>query len=194
MLDIEKFLKYMKTQQPVEPGSDIFMMFETLAQEALKVTFEINNKYHTPDELRKLFSQLTGKNIDASFRFFPPFYTDCGKNITVGKNVFINMCCRFQDQGGITIEDGCFIGHNVTFATLDHDINPNNRITMHPAPITIHKNVWIGSDSTILKGVTIGENSIIGAGSVVVKDIRPNCIAAGNPCKILKYIDDNNKQ
>ncbi len=191
MVDIEKFLKYMKTQQPVEGGSDIFMMFEDLSQEALKITFEINNKYHTPDELRKLFSQLTGKNIDVSFRFFPPIYTDCGKNITVGKNVFINMCCRFQDQGGIEIGDGCFIGHNVTFATLDHDINPNNRTTMHPAPITLQKNVWIGSDSTILKGVTIGENSIIGAGSVVVKDIPPNCIAAGNPCKILKYIDDN---
>lgn len=191
MVDIEKFLKYMKTQQPVEGGSDIFMMFEDLSQEALKITFEINNKYHTPDELRKLFSQLTGKNIDVSFRFFPPIYIDCGKNITVGKNVFINMCCRFQDQGGIEIGDGCFIGHNVTFATLDHDINPNNRTTMHPAPITLQKNVWIGSDSTILKGVTIGENSIIGAGSVVVKDIPPNCIAAGNPCKILKYIDDN---
>ena len=191
MVDIEKFLKYMKTQQPVEGGSDIFMMFEDLSQEALKITFEINNKYHTPDELRKLFSPLTGKNIDVSFRFFPPIYTDCGKNITVGKNVFINMCCRFQDQGGIEIGDGCFIGHNVTFATLDHDINPNNRTTMHPAPITLQKNVWIGSDSTILKGVTIGENSIIGAGSVVVKDIPPNCIAAGNPCKILKYIDDN---
>ena len=191
MVDIEKFLKYMKTQQPVEGGSDIFMMFEDLSQEALKITFEINNKYHTPDELRKLSSQLTGKNIDVSFRFFPPIYTDCGKNIIVGKNVFINMCCRFQDQGGIEIGDGCFIGHNVTFATLDHDINPNNRTTMHPAPITLQKNVWIGSDSTILKGVTIGENSIIGAGSVVVKDIPPNCIAAGNPCKILKYIDDN---
>ena len=188
MTDINKFLNYMKTQKPVEPGCEIFTMFDELARQAMQITSEINNKYHTPEELNELFSKLTGKQVDKSFRFFPPFYTDCGKNISVGKNVFINMCCRFQDQGGISIDDGCFIGHNVTLATLNHDINPKNRITMHPAPIKINKNVWIGSDTTILPGVTIGEGAIIGAGSVVVKDVPSNCIAAGNPCKIIKYI------
>lgn len=191
MVDINKFSDYMETQQPVTVGSEILPMFDELAQRALKITFEINSRYHTPDELRKLFSELTGKQVDESFRFFPPFYTDCGRNITVGKNVFINMCCRFQDQGGITIDDNCFIGHNVTFATLNHDINPKHRIDMHPAPIIVNKNVWIGSDSTILPGVTIGEGSIIGAGSVVTKDVPSYCIAAGNPCKVIKYIDKN---
>lgn len=188
MADVNKFLEYMKSQMPVRFGDDIFPMFDEFAQEALKITFEINSKYHTPQELRDLFSKLTGQKIDDSFRMFPPFYTDCGKNITIGKNVFINMCCRFQDQGGITIGDGCFIGHNVTIATLNHDINVDCRPDMYPAPVKIEQNVWIGSDCTILPGVTIGTGSVIGAGSVVTKDIPQHCIGAGNPCKVIRHI------
>ena len=188
-MNINDFLEYMQSQKVVETGSPVLEMFHKLSQDALKITMEINNKYHTPEELVELFSELTGKQIDSSFRVFPPFYTDCGKNITIGRNVFINMCCKFQDQGGITIGDGCLIGHNVTLATLNHDINPKNRQAILPAPITIGKNVWIGADVTVLSGVTIGDNSIIGAGSVVTKDVPPNCISAGNPCKIIRYID-----
>ena len=188
-INMDEFYEHMKEGRVVEPDSTMGFAFHKFSQDALKITTELNNKYHTPEEIVEIFSELTGKEVDKSFRLFPPFYTDCGKNITIGKNVFINMCCRFQDQGGITIDDGCFIGHNVTLATLNHDIKPENRINMHPAPIKIHKNVWIGSDSTILPGVTIGEGSIIGAGSVVVKDIPSNCIAVGNPCKVIKHIN-----
>ena len=189
MTDIEKFLQYMDSQKPVTMGSDIFPMFDALAQEALKITFEMNSRYHSPEELRELFSKLTGKKIDENFRLFPPFYTDCGKNITIGKNVFINMCCKFQDQGGITIGDECLIGHNVTLVTLNHDFNPELRANLYPPPINIGKKVWIGSNSTILPGVTIGDGAIIGAGSIVTKDIPPNCIAAGNPCKVIRKIE-----
>ena len=188
-MNINDFLEYMKTQKRVDSNSEVYGMFHELSQEALKITMEINNKYHTPEELVELFSALTGKPVDKTFRVFPPFYTDCGKNITIGKDVFINMCCKFQDQGGITIGDGCLIGHNVTLATLNHDINPKHRQAILPAPITIGKNVWIGADVTVLSGVTIGDNSIIGAGSVVTKDVPPNCISAGNHCKIIRYID-----
>ena len=73
-------------------------IFNELSQEAIKITMEINNKYHTPEEIVDLFSELTSKEVDKSFRLFPPFYTDCGKNITVGKNVFINACCKFQNR------------------------------------------------------------------------------------------------
>ena len=188
-MNIDEFLTYMDSGKPVEEGTEIFPMFNQLAQEALKITFEMNNKYHSPEELRDLFSRLTGREIDESFRLFPPFYTDCGKNIKIGKNVFINMCCKFQDQGGITIDDNCLIGHNVTFATLNHDFNPQRRAHLLPAAIKVNKNVWIGSNSTILPGVTIGEGSIIGAGSTVTKDVPPNCIAAGNPCRVIKSIE-----
>ncbi len=188
-MNINDFLEYMKTQKRVDSNSEVYGMFHELSQEALKITMEINNKYHTPEELVELFSALTGKPVDKTFRVFPPFYTDCGKNITIGKDVFINMCCKFQDQGGIIIGDGCLIGHNVILATLNHDINPKTRASLNPAPITLGKNVWLGAGVTVLGGVTIGDNSIVGAGSIVTKDIPPNCIAYGSPCKVIRTID-----
>ncbi len=187
-MDLEKFFEYMNNQRIVDESSNLFDTFHEMAQEAIKITMEINNKYHTPEEIVELFSELTGKNVDKSFRLFPPFYSDCGKNITVGKNVFINACCKFQDQGGITIGDNCYIGHNVTLATLNHDINPGNRATMIPKRIIIGNNVWIGSDTTILPGIIIEDGAIIGAGSVVTKNISKNTIVAGNPAKVIKQI------
>jgi acetyltransferase-like isoleucine patch superfamily enzyme len=105
--------------------------------------------------------------------------------------VFINSSCHFQDQGGIFIGDGSLIGHNVVIATLNHDLNPKRRADTIPSPVRIGKNVWVGSNSTILSGVTIGDNSVIGAGSVVTKDIPPNVVAVGNPCKVLRPITEN---
>ena len=190
MMKIDKFLDFMKNNNRIEAGSKVFEMFHKLSKEALKITVELNNKYHTPDEIIGIFSKLTGKDIDKSFRLFPPFYTDCGKNIKIGKNVFINACCKFQDQGGITIGDGCLIGHNVTIATLNHDINPKNRASLYAKAVKLGKNVWIGADSTILPGVTIGDGAIIGAGSVVTKNIPANSIAVGNPCRVIKKIKE----
>lgn len=188
-MNLDKFLAYMKTHKRVEINSDIGKMFHILAQDALKITMELNNKYHSTDEVRKLFSKLTGKPVDKSFGLFPPFYTDCGKNITVGKNVFINACCKFQDQGGITLGDNTFIGHNVTIATINHDFTPKNRAAMFPKPVKIGKNVWIGADCTILPDVTIGDGAVIGAGSVVTKNVPENAVAVGNPARVIKYIE-----
>ena len=120
---------------------------------------------------------------------FPPFYTDCGKNLHIGKNVFINSGCRFQDQGGITIGDGALIGHNVVMATLNHSEDPETRGNLHPAPIHIGRNVWIGASATILPGVTIGDGAIVGAGSVVTRDVPENMIVTGVPARILRPVD-----
>lgn len=120
---------------------------------------------------------------------FPPFYTDYGKNISVGKNVFINSGCCFQDQGGITIGDVALIGHNVVLATLNHDIDPRKRSTMHPAPIVIENNVWIGANATVVPGVTIGDGTVIAAGTVVSKDVPANVIVGDVPAKIIKKIE-----
>lgn len=159
-----------------------------MSNEARRITFELNNAYHTPEEVRNLLSRLFGKTVDESFRVFPPFYTDFGKNITVGKNVFINACCHFQDHGGVSLGDGCQIGHNVVFATLNHGLAPEDRQTTYPAPITLGKNVWVGSNSTILQGVTIGDNAVIAAGAVVTKDVPENTIVGGVPACIIRKI------
>ena len=188
----QKFRELMQKGTYVEAGSDIFEAFHKFSQEALKITSELNNNYNSPEKIRELFSKLTESEIDETFGLFPPFYTDCGKNIKIGKNVFINACCRFQDQGGIEIGDGSLIGHNTTIATLNHDFNPAKRQNLTPRPVKIGKNVWIGSDCTILPGVEIGDGAIIGAGSVVTKSIPANTIAVGNPARVIKEIEVNN--
>lgn len=188
-MKLSYFLDYVNSGRPVENNSDIHKMFHKLSREALKITSKINNRYNSPEKIRKLFSKLTGTNIDSTFTLFPPFYTDCGKNIKIGKNVFINACCKFQDQGGIVIGDGALIGHNVTIATINHNFNPKDRGSMSLLPVTIMENVWIGSDSTILPGVTIGSGAIIGAGSVATKDVPNNTIYAGNPARFIKNVN-----
>jgi len=188
----QEFRELMQKGTYVEAGSEIFEAFHKYSQEALKITSEINGKYNPPEKIRELFSKLTESEIDETFGLFPPFYTDCGKNIKIGKNVFINACCRFQDQGGIEIGDGSLIGHNTTIATLNHDFNPLKRQNLTPSPVKIGKNVWIGSDCTILPGVEIGDGAIIGAGSVVTKSVPKNTIAVGNPARVIKEIEVNN--
>lgn len=161
----------------------------TLFQEAIQIGMEINNRYHTPEELRELMGRLTGKEIDDTFRLFPPFYTDFGKNITFGKDVFVNSGCHFQDQGDITIGNGSLIGHNVVLATINHDLNPRNNRKNHYAPINIGNHVWIGSNATILPGVTVGDWAVVAAGAVVTKDVPAYTVVGGIPAKVLKTIE-----
>ena len=159
-----------------------------MSHEAMKITAELNGSYHTAEEIRQLFSELIGKPVDASFGMFPPFYTDCGKNITLGKHVFINSGCQFQDQGGITIDDGALIGPNTVLATLNHGLAPSRRHDLFPAPIHIGKNVWLGANVTVLGGVTIGDNAVVAAGAVVTNDIPPNTLAAGVPARVIRTL------
>lgn len=185
----KEFLEYMNTHDYVSKGEPILQKFYELSENARKITMELNNKYHTQEEIRELFSKLTDKKTDDSFRMFPPFYTECGVNITVGKNVFINSCCKFQDQAGIEIGDNVLIGHSVIIATLNHDFDIENRSSMTAKKVKIGNNVWIGSGSIILPGVTINDGAIIGAGSVVTRDVPENVIVAGNPAKVIKRVE-----
>ena len=167
-MNINQFLKHVNDGLPIPKNSKTHEYMVKLSNEAMKITMKLNNSYNTPKEICKLFSELTGKDIDDSFGMFPPFYTDCG---------------------GITIGDGAFIGHNVVIATLNHDFDPKERSTTHPSKVVIGKNVWIGANATVVPGVTIGDNSIIAAGAVVTKDVPPNVIAGGVPAKVIKSID-----
>ena len=189
-MELNAFLDRLNSGKTVEAGSEPHQFMHWASQEALRLTAEINGRYHTPEELRGLFSQLTGQPVDESFGLFPPFYTDCGKNIHIGRQVFINMGCKFQDQGGIFIDDGVLIGHNVVLATLNHAMPPERRSDMLPAPIRIGKRVWIGSNATVLPGVTIGDGAVVAAGAVVTKDVPANTVVGGVPAKVIHYIHE----
>ena len=118
---------------------------------------------------------------------------DCPKNgrhITVGEGTYINMNCNFIDDGLINIGDHVLFGPAVTLATVGHPVNPAMREYMYTAPIKIGNNCWIGANAVICPGVEIGKNSVIGAGSVVVDNIPENCVAAGNPCRVIREIGE----
>lgn len=192
-MELKDFIEYMNSKRTIIAGSEMHQYMCMLSQEALKLTAEINNSYHTPEEIREIFSRLTGKPLNNTLNIFPPFYTDCGKNSTIGEHVFFNSGCKFQDQGGITIGDGTFLGHNVVLATLNHCINPNERANLEPAPIHIGKNVWIGANAVVLPGVTIGDGAVIAAGAIVTKDVPANTIVGGIPAKKMKDIPQYEK-
>lgn len=162
----------------------------TQSDESRRLQMDLNCVYHTPEEIRDIFSKIIGREVHESFRMFPPFYTDFGKNIHIGRNVFINSCCQFQDQGGIYIDDGALIGHSVVIATLNHHMEPEQRQNLHHAPVHIGKRVWIGAHATILPGVTIGDNAVIAAGAVVTKDVAEDTVVGGVPARVIKSIHD----
>lgn len=148
----------------------------------------LNTGVYTDAEIREQFSHIIGKTVDSEFRLFLPFTTDFGKNIIVGKKVFINSGCRFQDQGKIDIGDNSLVGHNVVIATINHDFKPASRGTLHLQPVKLASNTWIGSNSTILPGVTVGKNAIVAAGSIVTKSVPANTVVAGNPARVIKHL------
>jgi acetyltransferase-like isoleucine patch superfamily enzyme len=140
------------------------------------------------DQVRERLSEIIGSPINKSTRIFPPFYTNFGQFITLGKNVFINHACSFVDMGGITIEDDVLIGPRVNLLTENYPLDPSDRQTLQLKSILIKRNAWIGTAATILPGVTIGENAIVAAGAVVSKDVPANTVVGGVPAKIIKTI------
>lgn len=189
VMDLKELLEHLNSGDVVGTNKEYVELMRCYSRQAQKLTMEINTKYHEPDEIAELFSEIIGKPVGEDFGLFPPFYTDFGKNITIGKNVFINAGCKFQDQGGIFIDDGALIGHGVVLATLNHDLDPAKRQQLHPAPIHIGKNVWIGANATVTQGVTIGDNAVVAAGAVVNKDVEENTIVGGVPARFIKRID-----
>lgn len=188
-MTLDEFQRMISDGKPLE-GDEMIAFMRAQSDLSRKIQFELNSKYHTPQEVRELFGKIIGKKVDDGFSMFPPFYTDFGRNIHVGKKVFINSCCQFQDQGGIFIGDNCLIGHSVVMATLNHDLNPEKRQNLRHKPIRIGSGVWIGARAVILSGVTIGDNAVVAAGAVVAKDVPANTIVGGVPARIIKGIYD----
>lgn len=186
MITEQELFAHILAGKPLKGGTPQHMAMHAISQNALRITCSINNAYHTPEELRALMSELTGKTIPDDFGLFLPFHTDCGRNVTIGSGTFINMGCTFQDWGGIEIGNNCLIGHNCTICTVNHSKDPDRRADMEFRPVRIQDKVWIGANVTILPGVTIGEGAIVAAGAVVTKDVAPNTISGGVPAKEIK--------
>ena len=189
-MDPQVPLRILREGGTVVDGSEEHKAICDLSERAIRITSELNTGYKPLEERRRLFFELIGKDDDGTFRIFPPFTTDCGMNITVGRNVFINSGCRFQDQGGITIGNDVLIGHNVIIATLNHDMAVSRRGDLIGAPVTIGDSAWIGSGSIILPGVTVGRGAVIGAGSVVTKDVPERAVVVGVPAKQVRTVDE----
>ena len=133
-MELQEFLEHVDSGALIEGGSEHHRFMHDAAQEAFQITAELNSGYRDPGEIRALLGRLTGRPVDDSVTVFPPFHSEFGKNLHLGKNVFINLGCRFQDTGGITIGDGTLIGHGSTLTTLNHAIDPARRADMTPEP------------------------------------------------------------
>jgi acetyltransferase-like isoleucine patch superfamily enzyme len=159
---------------------------------AMAITAALNRlTFDDADKIRALFSKLIGKQVDESFLLIPPFYTAGGDEIRVGRNVFVNQNCTFYDLGGLDMGDDVMIGPNVSIITTGHLLEPSRRrAATIGKPIAIEKNVWIAASATIIGGVTVGENSVVAAGSVVTRDVPPNTLVGGNPARVIRSIDD----
>ncbi len=161
---------------------EFYKIYDVIHETMAKLQ-KMNTSVTTPEEVRAVIADITGTEPDDTLTLFPPFYLDFGRNLRIGKNVLIQQCCTFMDRCGITIGDGTFIAPKVNLITINHHADPSKRDCTYGAPIVIGKNVWIGIASTVLPGVTIGDNSIVGANSVVTHDVPPNTIVAGSPAR-----------
>lgn len=160
-------------------------------QRTMKLCAEMNTGYHNEAEVRDYLRQITGSNIDDTVRVFPPFNINCGLTTRFGRDCFVNFGCTFLALGGITIEDGAFIGPHCVLATEYHPEDPATRHSLLTKPIVVGRNAWLGADVKVLAGVTIGENAIVAAGSVVTKDVPANMVVAGSPARIIREIKEN---
>lgn len=152
-----------------------------------KLCFKINHTFPELADLRPLFDEMLETKIHEGTYIIPPVQIDFGKQMTIGKNVFINHSVTCMSAGGITIEDNVQIGPEVTMVTTNHDFN--DRYTLCCKGICIKKNVWIGARAVIMPGITISENAVIAGGAVVTKDVEANTIVGGNPAKVIKRLD-----
>ena len=195
MISKEKIEQFRKMQNSGELYNCMDEDFINYQHELVQKIYEYNLAPETPDGIKKREEILKSAlgTYGENLYIIPPIYANCGlSNVHVGKNVVINFNCNFVDDGEIFIGDDTMIGPNCSIVTATHPISPRLRQAQYQynKPVKIGKNVWLGANVTVLPGVTIGDNSIVGAGSVVTKDIEPNCIVVGNPAKVIRKITE----
>jgi acetyltransferase-like isoleucine patch superfamily enzyme len=158
----------------------------------IRLTERLNTiPFEDADAIRAAWSELTGQPVDPTFSLIPPVHVQHGLNTRVGRNVFVNQGCTLLDIGGIDIGDDVLIGPNVSLITGGHPLTPSRRRQgITAAPIRLERNVWIGAAAVVLQGVTVGEDSVVGAGAVVSRDVPPATLVAGAPARIVRRLDD----
>lgn len=161
---------------------------DNVINENMNLLQELNRGNYDHERIRNYLEKITATKIDPSIEVRLPFYTDYGRNIHLGKNVFINQGVTLVDLGGIYIGDKVLIGPKATIISVNHPLDPKNRRSVELKPVHIADNVWIGANAIILPGVTIEENAVVAAGAVVTKDVAKNTVVAGSPAKIIKTI------
>lgn len=187
--DIEEteLLSGLSTEAAIPCHNSLFALVIEIVTRTQQLSVQLNASTHI-DQVRERLSEIIGSTIDKNTRIFPPFYTNFGRRITLGQNVFINHACSFLDMGGITIEDDVLIGPKVNLITENHPLDPADRQTLLLKPILIKRNAWIGAAATILPGVTIGENAVVAAGAVVSKNVLANTVVGGVPARHIKNL------
>jgi len=185
---MQDIFERMKAGAPIRLDDPEYPKVQEVVSRTIRLSAALNAATDT-GQVRERLSEVIGSQLDESTIIFPPFYTNFGRFIQIGKNVFINHACSFLDMGGITIEDHVLIGPKVNLVTENHPLTPADRRALISKPILVKRNAWIGAAATILPGVTIGENAVVAAGAVVTTDVPDNTIVAGVPAKIIKSID-----
>jgi acetyltransferase-like isoleucine patch superfamily enzyme len=180
-----ELLNRLSAEASVPSNNSLIASVIEIVTRTQELSVQLNASTHI-DQVRERLSEIIGSSIDKSTRIFPPFYTNFGRRITLGKNVFVNHACSFLDMGGITIENDVLIGPKVSLLSEGHPVHPNERQSLVPGRIHIKANAWIGAGATILPGVTIGENSVVAAGAVVSKDVPANTVVGGIPARHIK--------
>jgi acetyltransferase-like isoleucine patch superfamily enzyme len=163
-------------------------------QRAVACTERLNRiPYDDRDGIAEAWSELTGEPVDPTFHLIPPVFSDCGTNLRIGGNVFVNQGCRLDDIGGIELGDDVLLGPGVRLISSGHPLDPAlRRRQVTAAPIVVGRNVWIGAGATVLQGVTIGDDAVVAAGAVVTRDVPPGVLVAGVPAEVIKPVTSAN--
>lgn len=177
------------------PGEEGIMKEQTACLELL-YDFNAIRPLETAEKSPALMKKMFAEVGEDCYIERPLYASWGGKHVHLGKSIYINFHMTFVDDGEIFIDDYCMFGPNVTIVTAGHTVEPTLRreVYQYNLPVHIQENVWVGAGVIILPGVTIGANSVIGAGSIVTKDIPANVVAVGNPCRVLRAINERDRE
>ena len=187
------------TRERMKDGRLYFCTDEEIANEQLKcldLLYDYNQTRPTEQAKRRELLKVLLAEVGENCYIEPPLHANWGRNTHLGSNVYANFNLTLVDDTDIYIGDSVMIGPNVTIATAGHPVDPELRrkVAQFNIPVRIGNNVWIGAGAVILPGITIGDDSVIGAGSIVTKDIPAGVVAVGNPCRVLRPISDRDRE